>query len=142
MLYKLYKKLPYVLQNLACTMYGLKEYYYRYGKFFKKWQQNLRYTEFYTSNEIIKYQEDRLKELIKNAYENVPYYTEIFNDRGLTPDDIKTIEDLKKLPILTKEIINDNRDKFVNLKYKKGLYKKNTSGTTGSSLQFYSTKKH
>ena len=40
----------------------------------------------------------RLRSLIKNVYENSPFYHRIFKDRGLRPEDIRSIEDLTKIP--------------------------------------------
>ena len=54
-------------------------------------------------NKLIRYQNQKLKELVEHAYTNVPYYNQIFNKRGLRPKDIQSIEDLNKLPVLTKE---------------------------------------
>ncbi len=45
---------------------------------------------------------------MKHAYENVPYYRRIFDERGLRPGDIENSHDLVKLPILTKKIIRSN----------------------------------
>jgi phenylacetate-CoA ligase len=77
----------------------------------------------------------------KAAYANVPYYRRAFRERKLMPDDIKTKEDLHKLPILTKDII---RKRFSDLKavnfdsWKPWLSK--TGGSTGEPLKFYITK--
>ncbi|MEM0305115.1 MAG: phenylacetate--CoA ligase family protein, partial [Saccharolobus sp.] len=45
----------------------------------------------------------RLRSLIKNVYENSPFYHRIFKDRGLRPEDIRSIEDLTKIPFTTKD---------------------------------------
>ena len=45
----------------------------------------------------------RLKEAVKNAYENVPYYRKRLDGMNIKPDDIKTLEDIEKLPFTTKD---------------------------------------
>src|SRR5690606_33481963 len=55
--------------------------------------------------ELKREQEGRLRQMIRFAHENVPYYHTLFRNLNLRPDDIQTIEDLGKLPILTKEEI-------------------------------------
>ena len=45
-------------------------------------------------------QSERLVKQVKHVYDNVPYYRELMEKKGLTPDDIKGIEDLHKLPFL------------------------------------------
>lgn len=45
----------------------------------------------------------RLQEVVKTAYENVPYYKKRFNEEGIKPEDIKTLKDIEKLPFTTKD---------------------------------------
>ena len=60
--------------------------------------------------DIISLQNKKLQRLIRHCYDSVPYYTKLFDKLGIKPEDIKTREDLQKLPILTKQIIRDNYD--------------------------------
>jgi len=56
-----------------------------------------------SSDELRELQDRRLREVIQHAYKNVPYYHELFNTVGLSPEDISTVEDLKHIPITTKD---------------------------------------
>lgn len=49
----------------------------------------------------------RLKETVKKAYENVPFYKDKFDKAGIKPEDIKTLEDINKLPFTTKSDLRD-----------------------------------
>ncbi len=49
----------------------------------------------------------RLQEVVKIAYENVNYYKKRFNEMNVHPDDIKTLEDLNKLPFTSKTDLRD-----------------------------------
>ena len=49
-----------------------------------------------------KLQDERLVAQVKHVYENVPYYKNLMDEKGVTPDDIKSTEDLHKLPFITK----------------------------------------
>ena len=82
-------------------------------------------------------QEKQLQHLINFAYKNVPYYHKLFNDLRFKPDDIKKIEDLEKLPILTKDIIKQKWEDFkpVNLNTMK-YYVNSTGGSTGTPFQY------
>ncbi|MDE6967914.1 MAG: phenylacetate--CoA ligase, partial [Clostridia bacterium] len=51
---------------------------------------------------------DRLKKIVKYAYEKVPFYTKKFDEIGLKPEDIQTLEDIKKIPYTTKADLRDN----------------------------------
>lgn len=61
-------------------------------------------------NELEKYQLERVKQQITIAYEKSPAYKEIFDKAGVTPDDLKTLDDLRKFPILTKQVVRDRQD--------------------------------
>ena len=82
-------------------------------------------------------QEKKLRKLILFAYHNVPYYHKLFKKLNLKPGDIRTIEDLQKLPILTKEIIKKNQKDFIPNNLSKQKYiNASTGGSTGQPLQY------
>lgn len=82
-------------------------------------------------------QEKLLRNIIRFAYGNVPYYHKLFKELKISPDDICTLEDLEKLPILTKDIIKANWGDFkpINLSSMK-YHEKLTGGSTGIPLKF------
>lgn len=53
-------------------------------------------------------QSRRLVEMVKRCYENVPFYKEKFDEIGLKPEDIKSIDDIIKLPFTYKQDLRDN----------------------------------
>jgi phenylacetate-CoA ligase len=82
--------------------------------------------------DLIRVQEKKLRALIKHAYENVPYYHHLFDSVGIIPQNIQSVKDLQKIPILTKENIRKNYpDKII----AKGtdITKCHTISTTGST---------
>lgn len=58
--------------------------------------------------QIRQVQGERLSECVKRMYGNVPYYTEKMKAAGIEPKDIKTIDDLTKLPFTDKEDMREN----------------------------------
>ena len=104
--------------------------------FFKKFLKELEDTETYSLNELQAYQNEKLKNVIKIAYENVPYYKDIFKKRRLTPSDIRSVKDLQKLPIIDKSTVKENFQHFRNTNFKGLVFKGYTSGTTGSPCVF------
>jgi len=50
----------------------------------------------------------RLKETVKRVYDSVPFYKKQLKSLKITPDDIKTLEDVQKLPFTTKDDLRDN----------------------------------
>jgi phenylacetate-CoA ligase len=59
-------------------------------------------------NELIDLQLKRLKWTLKRAYENVPFYHRLFKEAGAAPDEIDTLDGLKRLPFTTKSDLQDN----------------------------------
>ncbi len=99
--------------------------------------QNLRQSQwkpYYDQKEL---QEKQLRHMINFVYKDVPYYHKLFNQLKLEPSDIKKVEDLEKLPILTKDIIKKNWEDFkpVNLESMKySVFP--TGGSTGAPFRF------
>ena len=83
-----------------------------------------------------------LQDVVKKAYENVPYYRKRLDDVGVTPEDIQTLKDIERLPFTTKSDLRDA--------YPFGMFAVNTddivevhttSGTTGKpTVSGYTTK--
>lgn len=94
-------------------------------------------SQWYPYSDLKSDQEVKLQKMISFSYENVPYYHKLFKSLNLSPEDIKTIEDLEKLPVLNKEIIKENWDDFkpVNLNNMK-YYTQSTGGSTGTPFQY------
>jgi phenylacetate-CoA ligase len=96
--------------------------------------------DFLPLKEVKRLQERKLRELIRHCYKHVPYYQKLFKRLNLTPKDIQTIEDLKKLPILTKEEVIRNPGEFLaNNISRSELKTGTTSGTTGTPFTYYYT---
>ncbi len=87
-----------------------------------------------------KLQSEKLVNSVKRVYENVPFYKRKMDEKGVTPNDIKSIDDLYKLPFITKDDLRDE--------YPYGLLAKplsecvrihSTSGTTGKRVVAFYT---
>ena len=101
----------------------------------------LRHTR-WSSSELSKYQNKRVRAIVKYAYEHVPFYREKFSEVGLKPEDVKSIEDLNKLPIIGREELQRNSERLVSEEFDVGkLGVVSTSGSTGKPLFTYITKK-
>lgn len=64
--------------------------------------------EIASRDEISALQLERLKWTLKHAYENVPHYKKTFDEKGVHPDDLKTLADLARFPFTTKIDLRDN----------------------------------
>jgi phenylacetate-CoA ligase len=98
----------------------------------------LKKSQWWTSEQLIEYQNERLRKLITHAYDHVPYYRHYFNKAGLQLSDIRSVHDLHKLPLLTKEQVRDNIDDFRARNYPPYRFEPmSTGGTTGDPLTLY-----
>ncbi|MBO5488426.1 MAG: phenylacetate--CoA ligase [Eubacterium sp.] len=90
--------------------------------------------------QIHEWQSERLVKQVQHVWDNVPFYKEKMEEAGLTPEDIKSVDDLHKLPFVTKDDLKDC--------YPYGLLAKpldecvriqSTSGTTGKRVVAFYT---
>jgi phenylacetate-CoA ligase len=90
-------------------------------------------------NQLRDLQNKKLRAIVKHSYNHVPYYHKLFKKENLTPDDIATIEDLKKIPITKKTDISNLPTKEItanNFDLSK-CEVRNTSGSSGIPLVCY-----
>ena len=85
-----YARLPVFLQNMACYWYGHKEAAVRLGSAFEGYLQEMQESEKWSRAQICAYQDEKVRELISYAYQNVPYYHERMRERKLAPQDIRS----------------------------------------------------
>ena len=87
-----------------------------------------------------KLQSERLVKQVKHVWDNVPYYRKKMEEKGVTPEDIKGVEDLHKLPFISKA---DLRDQYpygmLGTDLKNCVRIQSTSGTTGRRVIAYYT---
>ena len=90
--------------------------------------------------QIRAWQDERLVKQVRNVWDNVPYYRKKMEEKGLTPEDIKGVDDLHKLPFVTKA---DLREAYpyglVARPLKDCVRIQSTSGTTGKRVVAFYT---
>tara|TARA_B110000879_G_scaffold212480_1_gene308965 strand:- start:6436 stop:7797 length:1362 start_codon:yes stop_codon:yes gene_type:complete len=98
----------------------------------------LKESQFWDEDKIHEYQLTKLKSIIDYSAKNVPYYEQLFKKIKLNSDDIKSIKDINKIPILTKEILQKEGSNMVSRMINPKLVKKGkTGGTTGVPTIYY-----
>ena len=99
----------------------------------------LRKSQYWDDNKIHDYQLNKLKALVDYTKSNVPYYEKLFKQICLSSDDIRSLDDIYKIPILTKQIVREQGNNLVSREYDKFKVKKGkTGGTTGAPTITYS----
>lgn len=136
----IYYKLPIFAQNVACYFQGRRIVKTRYSQHFWSYLKDYESRSDWTYEQLIEYRNMKLQRMIKHCYETVPYYKKLFNEKGINYNEIKTIDDLKILPILSKSEVKANINSFISTVIPKSKLKIHpTGGTTGSGLSFYTT---
>jgi len=95
-------------------------------------------TQWLSSPELQKIQLKLLRRLVCHCYTSVPYYRRLMDERGISVDTIRTLEDIKKFPIINKKKILQAGDSIISTKYPKwALRKGRTGGSTGTPMIVY-----
>lgn len=103
-----------------------------------QWLRRIEEMESWTPEQIVAWQEEKLRAMIDHVYNHTVYYRRIMDERGLKPSDIQHIEDIEKLPVITKPMINEHFNEIVPDNIKQFKYREGrTGGTTGIPMFHY-----
>jgi len=121
-----------IAKNIVTPLWAVKE-----GSPYLRFLSQLEKSQHHSIKQLRQMQLEKLKKLLQHAYDNCPYYKKVFQDNSIVPDDIRTLDDINRLPILTKKDVREHKDKLsVSKQDHHRLIPKSTSGSTGVSLQF------
>jgi phenylacetate-CoA ligase len=102
---------------------------------YRDWIAFLTSSESWSRDDIDRYQLQRLKELVRNAYERTPGYRELYDAAGIHPDAIEDLDAFRRLPCLEKEMVRDRLEAFsVDVP---GRFYVTTGGSTGIPTGMY-----
>ncbi|MCE3236513.1 MAG: hypothetical protein K0Q50_2704 [Vampirovibrio sp.] len=121
------------LFELKCWLRRL----YRRGSRFQQYARVLEETHQYSAEELAAYQNRLFKKIILHCQRNVPYYRDLFKREGIRVEDFRTIADLAQLPILDKNTVQGELERFISKKHYNLLCNVGTtSGSTGTPGKF------
>jgi phenylacetate-CoA ligase len=111
---------------------------YYYGRNFRRIFKFLLTSQHWPRDQMAQYKLDCLRALLRHAESHVPYYKRLFKSEGISSSDIGSFEDYARLPILTKDLLDQNLDqmKANNFASFKPILTR-TSGTTGRTTTLY-----
>ena len=135
-----YAKLPVPFQQITITIEGWRIKHRRYNADYHRVYQKVCKRERLSEEELRKYQENRLRKVLRAAQEGSPYYKQLFERYSFDVEAPHLIERLKELPILTKDEVKTHVEEILSCKIsRKQLIPRHTSGTTGSGMHFCET---
>jgi phenylacetate-CoA ligase len=109
----------------------------------RKYMRELEKSQWFNPQRIRKLQEKKLRCLTTHAYNTVPHYHRVFRANGLNAYSIKSLGDLRKLPILGRSEVREEFDALISKGYpKKKLSGGVTGGSTGEPTRYYTTKEN
>ena len=92
-----------------------------------------RRTDLCDADDLLKRQERNIQRIVRHAYSTVPFYSETMKRRGLTPAAIQTAEDLAKLPIIEKSLLQKDPEYFLSRSVRRSdCLQLRSSGSTGT----------
>lgn len=97
----------------------------------------LKESENWSLDKLEKYQLKKLKHIVNIACEKSEFYKRRFEEVGILPNDINTLQDLKKIPVLEKRDLLLEYNNIQNKGQYRKLFYSETSGSTGEPLSFY-----
>ncbi len=96
----------------------------------------LKESQFWSPEELERYQVSQLKELVEHCRQRVPFYRQAFAKAGIRPEDFTSLADVRRLPFVDKELIKSQPDAFVDEQADpEGLVYMTTGGSTGDPLK-------
>lgn len=138
----LYDHSPVWLQNCLVSAQG---FLYKH----RRWDMGLgrsllaelRESQWWTPEQFQSYQVARLKEHLTYAGEHIPHYRELVRKTGIDFSSVMSLEDLRNIPMLTKQTVLERPHAFIRGGAPKRSWNKLfTSGTTGSPMSLYSSR--
>lgn len=99
--------------------------------------KSLKNSENYSIDKLLKNQETKLRELVNFAYNNSAHYKHKYDECGLNLDKIRSLNDLKYIPVTTKEEVLNNCKSIQVANCDEKQFLSETSGSTGRPLMFY-----
>ena len=136
---QLYERSPVALQHAFATGYGLRELPRRHGGRFRREVANLEARQWWESAELARDQSARVRAMAIWCAARVPHYRDLFAELGLDPRDLRTPDDLAALPVLDKETVRSDPDRFLPEPPRPRLLAQTTGGTTGTPVRYWAT---
>jgi phenylacetate-CoA ligase len=131
----IYDRLPVPAQNAACSFEGWRIKRSRYGPGFWRPLKDVESRSFWSTEQIYEFRDARVRAFVQHCEKTVPYYRRKFRELGVSSADIRSADDIRILPILTKQEVRDNYADFVSEAVPKRLHiTVQTSGSTGAGF--------
>ena len=125
---------------MLCAIEGWRIHRNRYPPEFSGLLLDVERRAQWDEEEVRAFRDARLARYVQRCAVHVPYYRKWFREQGVHPQDIRSVGDLRSLPIVTKSEVQRDPDRFASQAVpRRRRVLVHTSGTTGAGLAFFST---
>ena len=133
----LYRRSPIWLQTVLLNGHAVRIHRQRYGRAFRELLTRWQESERWEPARLRAWQDERLRQIVRFAYDHVPFYRKRFDARGIKPSDVQGVVDLHRLPVLTRDEVRAASEELTTPDLRRALVHGHTSGTTGSPLSLF-----
>jgi phenylacetate-CoA ligase len=109
------------------------------GREYTKRSKLLRTSQWWDPERVQQFQWDELTRLLAHVFESVPYLRHKYQSAGIGLRDVRTWEDFRRLPPLTREEVNEHGRELCSTTYKRPLLPHATGGSSGTPTRFFRT---
>lgn len=134
-----YERLPVALQGAAVSAAGWRQARRRYNAEFDALLAEAEVRSSWSDDRLFDYRDRRIQAFVAHAAATVPYYRRLFEELDVAPGEIRTVEDLARLPLLQKTDVRRGREFLSEAVPPRVRLPVHTSGSTGTALVFAST---
>ena len=137
MLKSIYNLSPHFVKSISRKLYSKFKKPIWKNPVFLKWYNFLQESQWWSREKLEEYQMQQLSKLLNHTYENVPYYRRVFDERGLKPKEFQNLDDLRRLPLLNKDIVRENlKDLIAKNISEESIEYVTTGGSTATPTKF------
>jgi phenylacetate-CoA ligase len=133
-----YCKFPRTIQKGIARAFSFFPSRVRFVKGYVYIQMLLKKTRDFSREQIMEFQFQSFLDIYKHVITSIPFYKRYYEDHGLDKKSIKSPKDIKKIPLLSKDMVKIHLQDFVRPSFPpKKICKSTTGGTTGQPLSMY-----
>ena len=125
-----------MFEKLRKYLYETAKYMLRSYPIIKPYTKRVEHLYAMTPKELTAYQETRFLEVFRRAYDKSSFYSRLYREAGIQKDDIRSLSDITKLPIVTKDMVKRHGREMLTVPSWR-VIAGHTSGTTGTPLTIY-----
>jgi phenylacetate-CoA ligase len=131
---RVYNKCPRFIQTWGINLVEIREWLINHSSSVNGYLNLLKQSQNWKDEDFLEYQNSRLRQIVMFADREIPFYRRFYKEHHIDASSIRTIEDLEKLPIISKRDVISNWDDLIPLKKMRSELSY-TSGTTGTPLK-------